>query len=100
MADFQLDLARYPNWKDKVALIAASIDDTADIAAMRIQSKSWNETHNVWLKEKDLQLYRVGGIPFTYVIDAKGTIIASGEVGEHLNIPNIVNQQIDAVRKK
>jgi len=70
MADLQLDPARYPNWKDKVVLIAASVDDTADIAAKRIQAKGWNQTHNVWLKSKDIQSYHVGGIPAAYVVDA------------------------------
>ncbi|HZQ48451.1 MAG TPA: redoxin domain-containing protein, partial [Verrucomicrobiae bacterium] len=100
MADLQLDFARYPNWKDKVVLIAASVDDTAAIAAKHIAAKGWNQTHNVWLKAKDIQSYHVGGIPAAYVIDAKGTIAISGSATEeHLNIPDIVNQHLDAARK-
>ncbi len=99
MADLQLDPARYPNWKDKVVLIAASVDDTADIAAKHIQAKGWNQTHNVWLKAKGIQSYHVGGIPAAYIIDAKGTIAISGIAEEErLNIPNIVNQQLDAAQ--
>jgi thiol-disulfide isomerase/thioredoxin len=94
MADHQLDFTRHPNWKDKVVLIAASVDDTADIAGKRIQSKGWNQTHNVWLQDKAIQSYHVGGIPFAYVIDAKGTIIASG-FEENLNLADIVNQQLE-----
>jgi len=101
MAELQLDLARHPNWKDKVVLIAASVDDTADIAAKHIAAKGWNQTHNVWLKAKDIQSYHIGGIPCAYVIDAKGTIVASGiAVKERLNMPEIVNQQLDALRKE
>ena len=101
MADLQLDPARYPNWKDKVVLIAASVDDTADIAAKHILAKGWNQTHNVWLKAKDIQSYHVGGIPVAYVIDAKGIIAVSGiAVEERLNIPNIVNQHLEAARKE
>ncbi len=100
MADLQLDLARNPNWKDKVVLIAASVDDTADIAAKHIEVKGWNQTHNVWLKAKDIQSYHVGGIPTAYVIDASRTIVVSGiAVGEHLKIADIVNQQLDAARR-
>jgi len=101
MAELQLEPARNSNWKDKVVLIAASVDDTADIAAKHIQAKGWNQTHNVWLKAQDIQSYHIGGIPCAYVIDAKGTIAASGiAVEERLNIADIVNQQLDAARKE
>jgi len=101
MADLQLDAARYPNWKDKVVLIAASIDDTADIAAKRIQERGWNQTHNVWLGDKDVKTYPVGGIPTAYIINTKGTIIVSGIPGEErINMPDIVNQQLDAAQIK
>lgn len=101
MADLQFDLARNPHWKDKVVLIAASVDDTPDIAAKHIQAKGWNQTHNVWLKPKDIQSYHVGGIPIAYVIDASGTIAVSGIAGdEHLKIADIVNQHLDAARKQ
>ena len=101
MADLQLDPARYPKWKGKVVLIAASVDDTADIAAKHIQAKGWNQTHNVWLKAKDIQTYHIGGIPSAYVIDAKGSIAASGiAVEERLRIADIVNQQLEAARKQ
>ena len=97
----QLDLARNPNWKDKVVLIAASVDDTADIAAKHIQAKGWNQTHNVWLKVKDIQSYHVGGIPTAYVIDANGTIAFSGSAGdERLKIADVVNQHLDAAQKE
>jgi thiol-disulfide isomerase/thioredoxin len=99
VAELQLDLARYPHWKDKVVLIAASVDDTADIAAKHIEAKGWNQTRNVWLKAKDIQDYHIGGLPCAYVIDRKGTIAASGIAGEdRLNIPDIVNAHLDAAR--
>ena len=101
MTDLQLDLARNPNWKDKVVLIAASVDDTADIAAKHIEAKGWNQTHNVWLKAKDIQSCHVGGIPAAYVIDASGAIVISGIAGdERLKIADIVNQHLDAARKQ
>jgi thiol-disulfide isomerase/thioredoxin len=101
VADLQLDPVLYPSWKDKVVLIAASVDDTADIAAKHILAKGWNRTHNVWLKAKDIQSYHIGGIPSAYVIDASGTIAISGIAVEgRLNIPDIVNQHLDAARKE
>jgi hypothetical protein len=101
MADVQLEVTRNPNWKDKVVLIAASVDDTPDFAAKHIVAKGWNRTRNVWLKAKDIQAYHIGGIPSAYVIDASGTIAASGMAVEgRLNIPDIVNQHLDAARKE
>lgn len=101
MADLQLALVRYPHWKDKVVLIAASVDDTAEIAERRIRARGWNQTHNVWLATKDLRCYHVGGIPYAYVIDAKGNIVASGVAqAGYLNVPEIVNRELDADEKK
>jgi len=43
----------------------------------------------------------VTGIPFAYVIDAKGVIVASGVVeDDRLNIPAIVNQQLNASERQ
>jgi cytochrome c biogenesis protein CcmG/thiol:disulfide interchange protein DsbE len=97
MADLQLDPARYPDWKDKVVVIAASVDDTAEIAAKHIEAKGWNQTHNVWLKPKEIETYHVGGIPSAYIIDKKGMIVVSGYADQAgLNIPDSVNRQLDA----
>jgi cytochrome c biogenesis protein CcmG, thiol:disulfide interchange protein DsbE len=101
MADLQLDSVRFPAWKDKVVVIAASVDDTADIAAKHIRLKGWDQTHNVWLATKDIRSYHVGAIPSAYVIDAKGSIVASGiSMEDGLNIPEIVNRQLDDARKE
>lgn len=101
MADLQLDSARFPAWKDKVVVIAASVDDTADIAAKHIRMKGWDQTHNVWLATEDIRSYHVGGIPSAYVIDGKGSIVASGiSMEDGLNIPEIVNRQLDGARKE
>jgi thiol-disulfide isomerase/thioredoxin len=101
MAELQLEPARNPNWKDKVVLIAASVDDTADIAAKHTQERGWNQTRNVWLKAKDIQAYHVGGIPTAYVIDASGTIVVSGIAGdERLKIADIVNHHLDTTQKR
>jgi peroxiredoxin len=101
MTELQTDVAGNPHWKDKVVVIAASVDDTADIAAKHIQTKGWNQTHNVWLKAKDIQAYHIGGIPAAYVIDASGTIVVSGFAGEErLKIATILNQRLDNARKE
>lgn len=92
MANLQLEASSHPEWKDKVVLLAASVDDTAAIAAKHIKKKGWNQTHNVWLESKGIKPYHVGGIPVFYIVDGKGTIAASGVGdGEHFNIAEMVD---------
>ncbi len=73
----------HPGWKDKVALIPLSIDDTLKIARDHLSARGWTNTFNVWAGEGGFHslpaaAFRVNGVPTTYVIDAQGLIIASG----------------------
>jgi peroxiredoxin len=95
LADLQLASSQYPQWKDKVVVLAASTDDTADLAARFIAEKGWNQTHNVWLPSLSIKSYFVGGIPYAYVIDAQGTITASGNPPGPQNIADQVNHLLD-----
>jgi len=47
MAELESLSARQSDWQDKVVIIAASVDDTADLAAKHLKQKGWNQTHNV-----------------------------------------------------
>lgn len=98
MSELQLDAARYPGWRDKVVVITASVDDSAEIAGKHIVEKGWNQTHNVWLDPKGIEKYHVGGIPFGYIVNEEGIIIASGFAEEGFNISNIVNKQLSLAR--
>jgi hypothetical protein len=48
MADFQSYAGKHPDWKGRVVLIAASVDDNEDVAGKHLEAKGWDQTHNVW----------------------------------------------------
>lgn len=82
MADSQTLLKDNPAWKDKVAIIPLSIDDTIDVVKKHVNQRGWTNTFNVWAGPGDCnsapaKAYRVTGIPRTFIIDAHGKIIAS-----------------------
>ena len=90
MADLQSCFARNPNWKDKVILIAASVDDKEETATQYLKAKGWDRTHNVWLGADAIKTWHIGAIPRAYVIDRQGTIVA----GNPADIPGVVNPQL------
>jgi thiol-disulfide isomerase/thioredoxin len=68
---------KHPEWKDKVILIAASIDEDKQAAIKRLKEKGWDRTRNVWTDTKSLRTYHVSAIPTTYVIAADGKVAAA-----------------------
>jgi peroxiredoxin len=90
MAELQTYPAKYPDWKGKVVLIAASIDDTAATPANRLKAKGWNQTHNVWVGIDARKAYHIDAIPTAYVIDRNGKIVTANPK----NISDIVNHQL------
>jgi thiol-disulfide isomerase/thioredoxin len=89
MADLQGYPGKYPDWKDKVVLIAASVDDEPDAAAERLEAKGWNKTRNVWVESDAIKAFHVNGLPAIYVIDQQGKV-AAGDADE--DIPTVVNR--------
>lgn len=92
MADLQSYSGEHPDWKDKVVIIAASIDTNGDAATQHLKAKGWNQTHNVWVRNDAIKAYHVDGIPTAYVIDQQGKIVASGP--HPWDIPEIVNHEV------
>jgi thiol-disulfide isomerase/thioredoxin len=90
MAELESLSASHSDWQDKVVIIAASVDDTADLAAKHLKQKGWNQTHNVLAGVQAKRAYHVGGIPTLYVIDRTGRI-ATQNPGD---IETIVNQLV------
>jgi thiol-disulfide isomerase/thioredoxin len=90
VADLQNDRAKYPDWKENVVLIAASVDETVDIVAKHMKAKGWDRTHNVWVGTDSKKSYHIDSIPTAYVIDPKGRIVAANPV----DLPALVNQLI------
>jgi thiol-disulfide isomerase/thioredoxin len=94
MADLQTYSGKYPDWKGKVVLVAASVDDNKDAATKHLKAKGWSQTHNVWIRTNAIKAYDVEGIPTAYVIDRQGKIVASGP--HSWEIPEIVNHELQA----
>ena len=90
MAELQGYPGKYPDWKTNVVLIAASIDESADIVSKHLRAKGWNETHNVWVDIHAIRAYHIDAIPTAYVIGRKGTIIAVNP----LDLPQTVNAEL------
>jgi len=88
MAELQTYPAKYPEWKDKVVLLGASVDEDAEIASKHLKAKGWKKTHNVWVNTEAIKGFHINGIPTAYVIDRKGKVAANGSPAELLAIVN------------
>lgn len=94
MAELQGYSEKYPDWKGKVVLIAASVDDNKEIATKHLQTKGWNKTDNVWVGVEAIKAYHVDSIPTAYIIDRQGRVVAANPV----DISEIVNSQLHEER--
>jgi thiol-disulfide isomerase/thioredoxin len=88
MAELQGYAGAYPDWKDKVIVIAASVDDNQDAAIKHLKAKGWDQTHNVWVGPGAIKACHLEGIPTVYVIDREGRIVAAnpGELAGMVNL--------------
>jgi thiol-disulfide isomerase/thioredoxin len=73
----------HPDWKDRVEVIALSIDDKAAEPRSHLEKKGWSKTHNVWAGEGAWQApapqaFRVRGVPTAYVLDREGRVVKAG----------------------
>ena len=91
IAELQTYPGKHPDWKGKVVLIAASVDDAQDAATRHLKTKGWDQTHNVWVGTDAIKAYHVQAIPTAYIVDRQGRIVAANPA----NIPEIVNGQLD-----
>lgn len=72
-------------------LIAASIDESADIASKHLKVKGWNETHNVWVDIHAIRAYHIDAIPTAYVIGRQGRIVAVNP----RDLTQVVNHELE-----
>jgi len=98
MADLQTLFKDHSNWKDKVAIIPLSIDDTIDVVKKHVKQHDWTNTFNVWAgpggwSAAPAKTYRVSAIPRTFIIDAHGKIAASFHP-EHEMIVRVVEDEL------
>ena len=94
MAELQGYPNKYPDWKTNVVLIAASIDESADIASKHLKGKEWNETHNVWVDIHAIRAYHIDAIPTVYVIGRQGRVVAVNP----RDLSQVVNHELEEER--
>jgi thiol-disulfide isomerase/thioredoxin len=83
MAHMQTLRQSHPNWQDRVALVALSIDDTLKVVSDHVDKRGWTNTFNVWAeaggwRSKPATAFQVRSVPTTYIIDGQGQIIRAG----------------------
>ena len=87
MARLQTLCKDHPDWKDKVAVVPLSIDDTMDVLLKHIAKRGWTNTFNVWAGEggwhsEPAKVFRVRAVPTTYIIGPDGKVITAGHPEE------------------
>src|SRR6266850_509239 len=89
VANLQAYMDQYPNWRDKVVLVAASIDESQEAVIKHLKANGWDKAHNAWVGTDAVKAYHVDGVPTTYVIDQEGRIARADHTSE---IPTVVNR--------
>ena len=77
MAEIQTWPAKRPDWEGKVVFLAANIDEDPQRAEKWLKKKAWNKIHNVWSDKTSTQAFRVASLPWVFVLDERGRIVAS-----------------------
>ncbi len=83
MAELQKLQDHHPEWKDKVEIVAASIDDELKQPREHLAKRGWTNTFNTWAgpggwTSNPAKQFRVRGVPTCYVISADGKVVRGG----------------------
>lgn len=94
MEKMQTYAEKHPEWGDRVALVALSIDDTEEAARGHLKKQGWNKTINVWAEGWQSfppKRYGVSGIPTAFIIAPDGKVAHRGHPAS-LDIPELVGE--------
>jgi thiol-disulfide isomerase/thioredoxin len=80
---------QHPEWSGQVELLAVSVDERKQDAVSLYKSKPWSKISTVWAGPEVLRMYRVAGLPTTFVIDRDGTVAA---VDHRVDVPVVIKQ--------
>lgn len=99
MAELQTLRARHPDWKDRVAIISLSLDDSLQLARDHLAKRGWTNTFSAWAgpggwTSEPAKAYRLSGIPTAYVISAKGKVLWAGHPMENM-VLNFVERALN-----
>ena len=103
MAHLQTLREQNPDWKDRVAIVPLSIDDTIDVIRHHVETRGWTNTFNVWAgdggwQSSPAQAFRVRAVPTTYIIGPHGIIVKAGHPAA-MNIDDEVNNLLNVAKE-
>jgi thiol-disulfide isomerase/thioredoxin len=83
MAELQTLQEQHPEWKDRVKIIALSIDDQLREARVHLAKRGWTNSFNTWTgpggwMSAPAKQFRLHGVPTFYVIDTQGKVVYAG----------------------
>jgi hypothetical protein len=83
MAKLQTLRQQHADWKDRVQIIALSIDDELSQAREHLAKRGWTNSFNTWAgpgawTSPSAKEYRLHGVPTLYIIDPKGKVVQAG----------------------
>ena len=83
MAELQTLPAQHPEWKDRVKIIALSIDDELRQPRAHLAKRGWTNTFNAWAGPEGwmsapAKQFRLHSVPTCYVINAQGKVVQAG----------------------
>jgi thiol-disulfide isomerase/thioredoxin len=83
MAELQTLQAQHPEWKDRVKVMALSIDDELPRLRAHLAKRGWTNSFNVWAGPEGwmsapAKQFRIHSVPTCYIIDTQGKVVHGG----------------------
>ena len=94
MAELQTLQAQHPEWKDRVEVIALSIDEELRQARVHLAKRGWTNSFNAWAgpggwMSAPAKEFRLHDVPTCHVIDAQGKVVQAG-IPMGLQVTNVI----------
>jgi len=94
MAELQTLREQHPEWKDRVKIIALSIDDKLSEARAHLAKRGWTNSFSAWAgpggwMSAPAKQFRLHGVPTCYVIDGQGKVAWAGHPMGH-QVTNVI----------
>ena len=80
MARLDAMVTEHPEWKDRVEILAVSIDESREAAADCSKAHHWSKLSPAWTGPTICDAYHINGVPVIYIIGRDGKIIADNSV--------------------
>ncbi len=83
-------------WKNKVRIVAVSVDEDKEVIKQRVNTKGWNKIEHLtllgWKGDHPLiQNFNIQGIPFVCLVNKEGKIDYIGHPSK-INLQQRINQ--------